>query len=180
MVGSVTRRTVVRGMGATAAAGALGAERARAEDARYAFKVGTDIPEAAPLNVYLGRAADAIRAETKGLVDLQVFPNNQLGADPDMFSQLRSGALECFLLSGINSLSTLIPKASIYGMGFIFEDDRTVYAALDGDLGEALRAQIRDAGFVVMDKIWANGFRHTTSARLARDVIGGPPGEVCA
>src|ERR1700758_1476959 len=92
-----------------------------------------------------------------GRFDLQLFPNNQLGGDSDMFSQLRAGALECFSLSGVNVLSTLIPSASIWGVGFAFPNYQTLWTALDGKLGARLRAQINKAGFVVMDKIWDNG-----------------------
>ena len=37
-------------------------------------------------------AAEAIKRETDGRFDLQLFPNYQLGGDTDMFSQLRVGA----------------------------------------------------------------------------------------
>ncbi len=157
---STRRQALQSAAGLAAACFSIG----RARAAEFSFKVGTDIPEAAPLNVFLRQAADAVRTDTGGRVDLVLYPNNQLGGDPAMFSQFRSGALECFLLSGINVLSALIPKASIYGLGFVFKDDQAVYSALDGELGQALRQQIRQAGFVVMDRIWANGFRQVTSS----------------
>ncbi len=156
-----TRRRALAGAAGLAAT-SFGIGRARA--AEFTYKIGTDVPETAPLNVYIKQASDEIRSRTNGRLDLVLYPNNQLGGDPAMFSQFRSGALECFFLSGINSLSALIPKASIYGLGFVFKDDRSVYGALDGALGEALRQQIRAAGFFLPDKIWANGFRQITSA----------------
>ncbi len=167
---AITRRTAIRSAAlSTAAAGVFGIRRARA--AEFSFKVGTDIPEAAPLNVFLHQAADAILKETGGRVELKIYANNVLGSDPAMFSQLRSDALECFLVSGINVLSALIPKASIYGLGFAFKDDRMVYDALDGDLGAALRKQIGAANFAVTDRIWANGFRQiTSSSKVIRSV----------
>jgi TRAP-type C4-dicarboxylate transport system substrate-binding protein len=39
-------------------------------------------------------ASEAIKKQTNGLVDLQVYPNSQLGSEPDMFAQTRSGALD--------------------------------------------------------------------------------------
>ena len=163
MTTEITRRTAIKSVAlGTAAAALFGSRRAHA--AEFSFKVGTDIPEAAPLNIFLHQAADAILAETGGRVELKIYANNVLGGDPAMFSQLRTGSLECFLVSGINVLSALIPKASIYGLGFAFKDDKMVYDALDGDLGTALRKQITAANFVVMDRIWANGFRQITSS----------------
>ncbi len=54
------------------------------------------------------------------------WPNNVPSGDPAMFSQLRSGAPECFLISGIDVLSALIPDAPIHGLGFAQREDRTL------------------------------------------------------
>jgi TRAP-type transport system periplasmic protein len=134
--------------------------------AEFNFKLGTNVPDSHPLNVYAHKAAEEIKQATDGRFELQIFANNQLGGDSDMFSQLRSGALECFTLSGVNVLSTLIPSAAIWGVGFAWNDYPTLWNALDGKLGAHLRLQINKAGLVVMDKIWDNGFRQmTTSVR---------------
>jgi hypothetical protein len=56
--------------------------------------------------------AAAIKQETNGRFDLQIFPSSQLGSDTDTLSQIRSGGVEFFALSGL-ILSTLVPAASI-------------------------------------------------------------------
>jgi tripartite ATP-independent transporter DctP family solute receptor len=92
-----------------------------------------------------------------------VFPNNQLGSDTDMLSQLRSGAIEFFTLSGL-ILSTLVPVASINGLGFIWEDYSKVWPAMDGELGGYIRKQIEKAGLFAMEKQYDNGYRQMTSS----------------
>ena len=79
-------------------------------------------------------------------------------------SQLRSGALECFLNSGVNVLSTLIPAAAISAVGFAFKDYPAVWNALDGSSAQTCAAdhQGRHRG---LDKIWDNGFRRSRTAR---------------
>ena len=150
---------------AVAASGVLGAPWIRrANAAEFSCKVGTNLPASHPLNVRVQEASDAIRKETDGRVDIRVFPNNQLGGDPDMFSQLRAGALEFYMVSGANTLSTLVPKASISGVGFAFKDYDQVFAAFDGDLGAHVRGLIGKSGLVVQDKIWNNGFRQITTS----------------
>lgn len=132
--------------------------------AEFAFKIGTNVPASHPLNVHLSRAAEQVKIETDGRFEFRLFPNNQLGADADMLSQLRSGGLECFLNSGVNVLSTLIPSVSISGVGFAFKDYPSLWSAMDGKLGAQLRGQIGRAGLFVLDKIWDNGFRLITSS----------------
>ncbi len=158
----ITRRQFTVLAGAAAVTTAMPIRRARA--AEHTFKIGTNVPASHPLNVYLAKAAEQVKTATDGKFEFQLFPNNQLGADSDMLSQLRSGAMECFLNSGVNVLSTLIPAASISGVGFAFKDYPVLWGAMDGKLGAHLRAQITKGGLVVLDKIWDNGFRMTTNS----------------
>ncbi len=156
------RREFLKITAAGAAAG-LPLGSVRAQNAEFSYKYANNLPVTHPMNIRAKEMVDAIRAETKGRVDIQVFPNNQLGSDTDMLSQLRSGALEFFTLSGL-ILSTLVPATSITGIGFAFADYDAVWKALDGELGAYVRGQISKAGIVAMDRIWDNGFRQITSS----------------
>lgn len=159
---TINRRNVLL----TAAAGALAAPFIRpgmARAADFSYKIANNQPLEHPSNVRLQEAVAAILEQTSGSVDIQIFPSNQLGADTDVLGQLRSGGVEFFQLSPI-ILSTLVPNASINGVGFAFPDYDTVWKAMDGELGAYERGQIENAGLVVMDKIWDNGFRQTTSS----------------
>ncbi|MEH3148402.1 MAG: TRAP transporter substrate-binding protein [Methylobacterium frigidaeris] len=162
MTSTLSRRRFAA-LGAASAIGAALPLR-HAHAAEFTLKWGTNVPESHPLNIHARKAAEALKEATGGRIELQLFANNQLGGDADMFSQLRSGALECFTLSGVNVLSTLLPSAAIYGVGFAFKDYPTLWNALDGRLGAHLRGQIAKAGFVVMDRIWDNGFRQVTTS----------------
>jgi tripartite ATP-independent transporter DctP family solute receptor len=159
---SFSRRTLLEASGASAvliAAPGL----ARAQTPEFSYKYANNLPDSHPMNTRAKEMAAAIKTETNGRFDLQIFPNNQLGSDTDMLSQIRSGGIEFFTLSGL-ILSTLVPAASINGVGFAFPDYDTVWKAMDGDLGGFVRGEIRKAGLEVMDKIWDNGFRQTTSS----------------
>jgi tripartite ATP-independent transporter DctP family solute receptor len=162
---TLTRRHMLQGAAAAATAATLGAPlRAFAQGkAEFTYKYANNLPVSHPMNLRAKEMADAIRAETHGRVDIQIFPNNQLGSDTDVLSQLRSGGVEFFTLSGL-ILSTLVPAASISGVGFAFKDYDSVWKAMDGDLGAYIRAQIAKANIVPMDRIWDNGFRQITSS----------------
>ncbi len=136
---------------------------AGAQTPEFRMKFASNLPAIHPLNVRVREAAAAIGKESGGRIDLQVFPNNQLGSDTDMLSQVRSGALDFFTLSGL-ILSTLVPVASINGIGFAFKDDDQVWAAMDGALGAHVRAAIAKANLHAFEKIWDNGFRQITSS----------------
>jgi TRAP-type transport system periplasmic protein len=160
----LSRRALLKASAASAVLSGIGAPHvARAQAAEFSYKYANNLPDAHPMNARAKEMAAAIKAETNGKFDLQIFPNNQLGSDTDMLSQVRSGGIEFFTLSGL-ILSTLVPAASINGIGFAFPDYDTVWKAMDGDLGAYVRGEIKKAGLEVMDKIWDNGFRQTTSS----------------
>jgi tripartite ATP-independent transporter DctP family solute receptor len=160
----ISRRHLLAGCASTACAGAVAAPSvARAQQAQWSYKYANNLPDAHPMNVRAREMAKAIHEETDGRFDLQIFPSSQLGSDTDTLNQIRSGGVEFFTLSGL-ILSTLVPAASINGIGFAFPSYDAVWKAMDGDLGAYVRAQIAKSGLIAMDKIWDNGFRQTTTS----------------
>ncbi len=161
---NLSRRHLFAVGATTLLGGAIGAPfAARAQRSQFTYKYANNLPETHPMNIRAREMAAAIKQETNGGFDLQVFPSSQLGSDTDTLSQIRSGGVEFFTLSGL-ILATLVPAASINGMGFAFPDYATVWKAMDGDLGGYVRAQIAKANLFAMEKIWDNGFRQTTTS----------------
>jgi TRAP-type transport system periplasmic protein len=155
----VNRRTVLAGASAFAGASMVG-RGARA--AEFNLKYGNDLPATHPINKRASEACDAIRAATNGRLDIQIFPNSQLGGSTDMLSQVRSGALDIFTVG--SPLANLVPVSSISSIAFAFTDFDRVWAAVDGELGAHIRQQIGTIGLVAFDKMWDNGFRQITTS----------------
>jgi tripartite ATP-independent transporter DctP family solute receptor len=156
----ISRRTVL----AAGAALPLFAIRTRpAHAAEFTYKFANNVPLTHPMNVRAAEAAKRIKEKTSGKLEIQIFPNNQLGGDTDTLGQLRAGAVEFFTLSGL-ILSTLVPVASINGVGFAFKDYSQVWPAMDGGLGTLVRGEIDKRGLYAMAKQWDNGYRQMTSS----------------
>ncbi|MDM0112822.1 TRAP transporter substrate-binding protein [Variovorax sp. J22R133] len=137
---------------------------------RFAFaegeiklKYGTAFPADHPGTLRIKEAAEAIRKDTGGKVDLQVYPTSQLGSEPDMISQTRAGAIDIMSTAGTN-LQTLVPTAGINGVAFAFKDYAAVWAAMDGDLGAYVRSALLKVNLYAYDKCLDNGYRNITSA----------------
>ncbi|MFL9926695.1 TRAP transporter substrate-binding protein [Herbaspirillum lusitanum] len=160
---SITRRRILMAAGAGAITTIAGPGIRNAYAAEFTLKTGNNSAESHPQTVYMRKAAAGIAKDSNGRVELQVFPNSQLGGDPAMLSQLRTGALDFFTISGVNALSAMVPNAAITGVGFAFKSNEEVSAAMNGDLGKYIRAQVRKAGLEVFDQYWDNGFRQITS-----------------
>jgi tripartite ATP-independent transporter DctP family solute receptor len=161
----LSRRHLIAAGATTLLGGAVAAPFvARADQAKFTYKYANNLPDTHPMNIRAREMAAAIKQDTNGAFDLQIFPSSQLGSDTDTLSQIRSGGVEFFTLSGL-ILATLVPAASINGMGFAFPNYDTVWKVMDGDLGAYVRGQIAKTNqLVAMEKIWDNGFRQTTTS----------------
>jgi tripartite ATP-independent transporter DctP family solute receptor len=171
----LTRRTVLRTLAAApVAAWSFGAPSI-ARAAEFSLKYGNNLPLTHPLNIRAQEAADRIKTESKGRVEITIFPDNQLGGDTDMLAQVRSGGIDFFTPSAL-VIATLVPVAAISAVGFAFTDYDQVWAAMDGKLGAYVRDAMAKAHLHAFEKIWDNGFRQTTTSKApietAKDMDG--------
>ena len=118
--------------------------------------------------------AEAIRRETGEEFLIEVFPESRLGPDPEMFTDLRSGALEFFIAGA--TLGEVAPTSALPLLPFAFRDSKAVFAALDGALGDQIRSELAQNGIHAFRHCLQNGFHHlTTSTRpvhTAADLAG--------
>lgn len=131
-----------------------------ASAAEFSYKFATGQDPTHPVNIRAQEALNRIREATNGRLEISLFPANQLGSDTDLLSQVRSGGVEFFNQSS----SILAPAAGIVNTGFAFSDYDQVWKAMDGALGDYIRAQITKTGIVTVSKAWDNGFRQVTSS----------------
>jgi TRAP-type transport system periplasmic protein len=157
----ITRRRLLSAASAALAATTL--TRPAGAAAEFEFKLGVNTPDTHPLTLRLIEAAKAIGAQSSGRLNVTVFPNSQLGGDPEMLSQLRAGGIDLLAAPSL-TLSILVPLSGLPSIGFAFSSYDQVWAAMDGGVGEVVRDAIGKAGIVPMKKIWDNGFRQITSS----------------
>lgn len=159
----INRRAFLKATASAVGGMAIASPPILAHAAALKLKFGNDLPDSHSVNVRLREAIAAISAETNGALEISLFPNNQLGSNSDMMSQLRSGALELATMPG-TVLSTIIPSTSLTGVGFAFADYDKVWRAMDGEVGDYLRQHISKVNLVPFKSLWDNGFRQITSS----------------
>src|SRR5437867_7434700 len=80
---TLTRRKLIQGTAIAVATTAAPLKLAFGQSAEFSYKFANNVPATHPLNVRAKAAADAIRNETNGRLDIQIFPSSQLGSDTD-------------------------------------------------------------------------------------------------
>jgi TRAP-type transport system periplasmic protein len=155
----LNRRTILAGLPLVAIARTAAA-------AEFEMKFATGQSPTNPINTRLQQALDRIAASSGGRLSIKLFPNNQLGSDTDLISQVRAGGVE-FLNVANSVLSTLVPAAALVNVGFAFSSYDQVWRAVDGALGEYITQQVEKTGIQVVAPYADNGFRQITSGDRA-------------
>lgn len=165
----MTRSEFIAGSAAAFASIAFVRSPARAAD--FTFKWGHATQLNHPLHVNAVRVKNEVLARSKGRLRIEIYPNNVLGGDPAMLTQVRSGAMQLYAGYG-GIFASVAPLAGIEGVGFAFKNQAQALAAFDGPLGALVRKQMDEKGpFVTFERPWVNGFRQiTTSTKPIRTV----------
>ena len=164
-----SRRRFLIGCAATAM---LASSDARAAEHRY--RLGLSQPADSPNYVRLKEMADNVRAETGGRMQIDVLPAGQVGSDNVMLAMLQKNEMEMYM--GGNVFGPLVPVTEMPGLPFVFNDPAAVFAALDGPLGEYIRAEMMAKGIYAFRLAFDNGFHQLTTStkpiRTADDLVG--------
>ena len=138
------------------------------------YRLGLNQPAASPTARRAAEMAEAINRESGDEFRLDVFPESRLGPDPQMFADLRAGTLEFFMAGA--TLGGVAPTSALPLLPFAFSQSKTVFAALDGALGDQIRHELAQNGLHAFRRCWQNGFHHLTTSvrpiRTADDLAG--------
>lgn len=136
-----------------------------AHAAEFAWVLPHPAPVAHPLHVRLVEAAARIATESEGRLAVTVVPDGQRGNSVGLLSQVRAGTVP-LCAAASQALGLLLTVAALPSLGFAWSGAGTLWTALDGGVGSAIRSQAElKLGLVMMERGWEQGFRHV----IARD-----------
>jgi len=131
-----------------------------------------------PLHRRLTDMWEAVRKESGGRVETQIFPENNKnpGSDPAVLKLLVSGEVQFFTLMG-GILGNVVPAANIQQVPFAFRSADQAHKTLDGPLGAYLREEMAAKGIVGFPVgAFDNGMRQiggrTRPVRVPADLAG--------
>lgn len=82
-----------------------------------------------------------VESGTNGEVQVQIFPNGQLGKDADVVQQVKSGIIQLGVHS-VGAVGSVYPMISVLDIPFAFPNIATAYEVLDGPFGTKLGTDI--------------------------------------
>jgi TRAP-type transport system periplasmic protein len=112
------RRHVLTGVAATGAAIAMPTVlRAQATIIRWGELLATSHPQVQMAE----RVAKDVKEKTSGRIDIQIFPNGQLGTGKDMIESVTAGALQ-LTTDGAGALGAFLPQLSLIEAPYLWRD----------------------------------------------------------
>ena len=108
------------------------------------------------------KAAAEVKEKTGGRIEIQTFPNGQLGSSRDMVESVASGALT-MVTEGAAQLGQFVPQISIIEAPYIWRDAAHMTRALKSPLIDELNKALVEKRGMRMIGVTYYGVRHLTS-----------------
>ncbi|OIJ14045.1 ABC transporter substrate-binding protein [Anaerobacillus arseniciselenatis] len=125
------------------------------------MRMAVATPEERSLTQGLYRFAEIVERETNGSIEVEVYPNGQLGGDREVFEGLQFGSIQGTTIS-TGPVAQFAPRFTVFDFPFLFPTAEIAYEILDGPIGEELLNDLPDQGVIGLN-YWENGFRHLTN-----------------
>jgi tripartite ATP-independent transporter DctP family solute receptor len=100
----------------------------------------------------------AVERETRGSVEVQLFPNRQLGDERQMLEGMRFGTVDAGVITNA-VIAQVEPGFSVNDLPFLFANEDQAHKVLDGAVGAELAKRLAAKGIVVLGYM-EGGFRN--------------------
>ena len=147
--------------GAALGATLLGSQAVMAAD--YTLKFGHLANEQNIWNKAALKFKELVETNSDGRIEVQVFPNEQLGSEMDVINSIQLGTADMTITG--ESLQNWAPKAAMMAVPYLFRDADHMRKAVEGDVGKQIEQQITERTGLVPLAWFERGPRELTSNR---------------
>lgn len=126
----------------------------------HTFRLAHVTSDQEPLQQAMEEFVRNVEERTEGRVAIEIFPNAQLGSNPEVFEQVRAGA-PIITISDPGYLSDFVADFGVLGGPYLIEDPRDFQRIVESDLYAGLVDRLREeAGLELLSLNWLFGSRH--------------------
>ncbi len=157
------RRYVLTGVAATGAAIAMPTVlRAQATVIRWGELLATSHPQVQMAE----RIAKDVKEKTSGRIDIQIFPNGQLGTGKDMIESVTAGALQ-LTTDGAGALGAFLPQISLIEAPYLWRDAAHLAKVSGAPIFAKMNEELAAKRNMRMLNVTYYGKRHLTTGSKA-------------
>lgn len=133
----------------------------KSSDKKIVLKLGHGIQQTHPAHLSAEMFAKEVNEKTNGQIEIQVYPNRQLGEERDMVEGLQLGTVD-FCITSTGPLTSFVPEIGVVDLPFLFTSSEHAYNVLDGEIGQGILDQFEKKGIIGLS-FMENGWRSISS-----------------
>ena len=88
--------------------------------------------------------AELVSEGTEGRIQVQIYPNNQLGNQRDVVEGLQMGSVELANIASV--MASFVPEINLFELPFLFDGPEHFDAVVDSEIGESLAPAFESRG----------------------------------
>lgn len=119
--------------------------------------MGGSVAETHPITQGLYYFERILEERSNGQIQVEVYPNCQLGAPRELIEQVMNGTLQG-TESGVAALASFSDKLKWSALPFLFPSREVALSFVDGEVGQAMSDSIREELGVIVPTYYENGF----------------------
>lgn len=146
-----------------AASSAAASEAPKDKKAEIVLKLGYGSGTTNPRHLTAEKFKKWVEEQTKGKVQIDLYPSEVLGTDKQMMEMITMGTLD-LTLNQHSLTANYAPKLSVIELPFLFDSTEKAGKILDGPIGEELAKDLEKSGIQLL-AYWENGIRQTTNSK---------------
>ncbi|MBN1851543.1 MAG: TRAP transporter substrate-binding protein [Pirellulales bacterium] len=109
------------------------------DSGRRVLKLGHCLDQNHPVHLAMVRMGELLAEKSGGSLQLEIFPNGQLGSETELVEQVQHGAV-AITKTSTAPLEGFIPEMALFGIPYAFRDDAHFWQVLRNDIGKQLLA----------------------------------------
>lgn len=127
------------------------------------LKLGHGIQNSHPAHLAAVQFAEEVAEKTDGAIEIQVYPNRQLGEEREMVEGLQFGTVD-FVITSTGPLVSFVPEIGVVDLPFLFTSSEHAYRVLDGKIGQNILKKFEEKSIVGLS-FMENGWRSISSSK---------------
>jgi len=104
---------------------------------KMVLKLGHALDQTHPVHTAMEFMAKRVSELSQGTVEIQMFPNGQLGSEPECVEQAQRGALAITKVAAA-AMEGFAPDMAVFGMPYLFRDETHFWNVAKSSLGRQL------------------------------------------
>jgi len=129
---------------------------------QYTLKVGHNQMEKTVRQRASLKFKALVEERSKGEIQVQVYPAQQLGNDLERLQAMQMGTIEASI-SALPRMASALPAVQVFDLPFLFPSYDVVFKVADGKVGQEISAQMENKLKIKGAAFWHTGFKQFTA-----------------